>query len=70
MFEKIDKIDQEYSIKLRLPQEKKFLRAVAAFFAHSGDSWFWLAGLFIIWLIAKDDWHAITAFLEIGRAHV
>jgi len=63
MFEKIDKIDQKYSIKLRLPQEKKFLRALAAFFAHSGDSWFWLAGLFIIWLTAKNDWHAISTFL-------
>jgi undecaprenyl-diphosphatase len=35
----------------------------AAFLAHSADSWFWLAGLFIIWLLTCGDWHVRSALL-------
>ena len=63
MIDAILKIDHKLSARLLIPQENKFLRSAAAFFAHSGDSWFWVAGLFIIWLAAKGDWHATSALL-------
>ena len=61
MFEKINEQDQKLSRKFYLPAEQKFLRRVAAFLAHSGDSWFWLAGLFIIWLFTHGKIHTIAA---------
>jgi undecaprenyl-diphosphatase len=61
MFKKIDEIDQKLSQKLRLAQDKKILRAAASFLAHSGDSWFWLAALFIIWIFAKGQTHTLAA---------
>jgi undecaprenyl-diphosphatase len=61
MLKKILDLDQKYSQKLYLPSDRKLLRAAAAFFAHSGDSWFWLAGLFIIWLFSKGQLHTMCA---------
>lgn len=34
--------------------------------AHSGDSWFWVAGLGVIWLISKNGWHYRAAVLIVG----
>jgi undecaprenyl-diphosphatase len=61
MFEKILEFDQKTSSKLVLSSEKKTLRKAASFFAHSGDSWFWLAALFIIWLFSKGILHTYSA---------
>jgi membrane-associated phospholipid phosphatase len=56
-------IDHKLSARLIIPPEKIFSRSAAAFFAHSGDSWFWVAGLFVIWLITKGFWHSFAALL-------
>lgn len=63
MLKKFIEFDEKLSKKLYLPHDKNFLRAAAAFFAHSGDSWFWLAALFIIWLFSKGDLHTNAALL-------
>jgi undecaprenyl-diphosphatase len=63
MFDKINEQDQKFSSRFNLPPEKKFLRRAAAFFAHSGDSWFWLAALFIVWLFSHGRTHTIAALL-------
>jgi membrane-associated phospholipid phosphatase len=65
MIEKMLKIDHEFSQKLRLSENAKIARAIAIFLAHSGDSWFWLAGLLLVWLLCKDEWHTTAAFLAI-----
>jgi len=56
-------LDHKLSERLRIPLENKLLLSAAAFFAHSGDSWFWVAGLFVIWLAKKGMWHSISALL-------
>jgi undecaprenyl-diphosphatase len=63
MFEKINQQDLKISRKMQLPVEQKLLRSMAAFFAHSGDSWFWLAALFIIWLVSHGQTHTTAALL-------
>jgi membrane-associated phospholipid phosphatase len=55
--------DLTISQKMRLPQDAKLARSFAIFFAHSGDSWFWLAALFIIWLLKRNPSHAISALM-------
>ncbi len=61
MIDKFLKLDQKLSGILVLAEDKTLLRAGAAFFAHSGDSWFWLAGLFIIWLFFDGNLHTLSA---------
>ena len=61
MLNKFLEFDHRLSAKMRLPPEQKALRSAAAFFAHSGDSWFWVAGLFLVWLFTKGDWHKHSA---------
>ena len=66
MINKLLETDLHISQKLRLPPEAKLARGLAIFFAHSGDSWFWLAALFLIWLINRSQWHATSAFFAIS----
>ena len=59
---KILEIDQNASRHLLLSENKEYLRKFAAFFAHSGDSWFLEIGLFLIWIFTKGKWHSYSAF--------
>jgi undecaprenyl-diphosphatase len=49
--------------KLRINKDPKWLWALSTFFAHSGDSWYCLGVLLIIWLSTKGIWHQISAAL-------
>jgi undecaprenyl-diphosphatase len=61
MIKELLKADLFISQKLRLPPEAKLARGIAIFFAHSGDSWFWLAALFLIWVINRNPNSAFFA---------
>ena len=50
--------DATASARLRLHQTRGLRYDLSAFLAHSGDSWFWLLGLFILWLWGSRQWHA------------
>jgi len=56
--------DWRWSTRLRLRQDKGLFHWLAAFFAHSGDSWFWVAGLGGVWLISNGQWHHTAAIME------
>jgi len=58
--------DADYSQRLHLIKKNGFPWTITAFLAHSGDSWFWAAGLGIIWLIARGRWHPLAAVLIIS----
>jgi undecaprenyl-diphosphatase len=58
--------DARISKILRVPKEQKFLSIILKIFAHSGDSWFWLAGLFITWIFSEGEWRQRSAFLGVG----
>jgi undecaprenyl-diphosphatase len=59
-------LDRDLSKKLRLRPERRWLWNLSAFLAHSGDSWFWLAALFIIWLVSRQAWHIKAALMATG----
>jgi undecaprenyl-diphosphatase len=49
-------VDNRWTEALRLHAPQRGLRAVAAILAHSGDSWFWGAGLvLLIWRGTPDQ---------------
>ncbi len=58
-------LDNRLSHRMRL-QENQPGWKIVAFLAHSGDSWFWLAGLGIVWLFGSQEWHEKSALLGIG----
>ena len=49
-------IDAQLSSSMRMQPSRHWLWKAAALFAHSGDSWFWLAGLGILWLVSDPTW--------------
>ncbi len=48
--------DAAITKKLRIAEKPGKLRSVAAFFAHSGDSWFWAIGLLLLWMLGNTAW--------------
>lgn len=49
-------LDNRLSNQMRVAEKPGALRAMAVFFAHSGDSWFWAIGLFALWLSGNAFW--------------
>lgn len=58
--------DARLSGALLVPEEKRIFSIILKIFAHSGDSWFWLAGLFLVWLFGEDAWRERALFLAVG----
>jgi undecaprenyl-diphosphatase len=52
----IVELDARLSARLRLAEKPGALRSAAVFLAHSGDSWFWGAGLLLLWLMSDSFW--------------
>ena len=48
--------DAHLSRQMRVAEKPGALRAIAIFFAHSGDSWFWGLALVIVWFFGKPSW--------------
>lgn len=59
-------IDAQFSHKIRIPEDKPGLKYAAAFLAHSGDSWFWGAGLALLWFVGPQSWRPQIALLFLG----
>lgn len=66
MLKKVLLWDEKLTAGLRLTEKQSRFKPAAAFFAHSGDSWFVLIGLFIIWLLTRGQWHRMTALMAGG----
>ncbi|MBN1304465.1 MAG: phosphatase PAP2 family protein [Anaerolineales bacterium] len=68
MLKQILELDTKLSEQLKVSEKPGLLRNIAAFLAHSGDSWFWGAGLIILWLWGNSFWKewAVVFFGGIG----
>ena len=49
-------LDARLSNQMRVAEKPGALRAIAVFFAHSGDSWFWALGLIVLWIVGNSFW--------------
>lgn len=66
-------LDARLSSQLRVAEKPGFLRNIAAFFAHSGDSWFWIPALIIGWFLSNSvwkHWEVVEFFGILGLAGV
>jgi undecaprenyl-diphosphatase len=59
-------IDARWSQRLRVAEKPGLLRTLAAILAHSGDSWFWLLGLIVLWLAGDPYWRQRAQVMAIS----
>jgi undecaprenyl-diphosphatase len=59
--------DARLSAQMRVAERPGVIRTVAVVLAHSGDSWFWWAGLGLLWWLGDTFWRpwALTVLLSI-----
>lgn len=58
--------DAVLSEKLHIPPARLMLHRTAAFLAHSGDGWFWVAFLLIGWLLGPAPWSSTALVFLAG----
>jgi len=58
--------DVLYSQQIRIPEDRPWIKRIAAFWAHSGDSWFWGVALVLLWFVGPRDWRPQIALLFLG----
>lgn len=59
-------MDAQLSSRLRIADSQGMLRTVAIWFAHSGDSWFWLLGLGLYFIFGSEAWYELVFTLIVG----
>jgi undecaprenyl-diphosphatase len=59
-------LDARISERMRIAEQPGALRTLAVILAHSGDSWFWLVGLGLVWLLGADYWKQLALTLIIA----
>jgi len=66
-WKRILELDARLSAQMRVAGRPGVLRSVAIVLAHSGDSWFWWAGLGLLWWLGNSFWRlwALTVLLSI-----
>lgn len=72
-FHSLLELDTKLSNQLRVAEKPGVLRNIAAFFAHSGDSWFWWSALILLWFISNSmwrRWQVVEFFGILGLAGV
>ena len=65
-FDQLLEKDARYSEKARIPDEKVWIKRIAAILAHSGDSWFWGVALVLLWFFGPSEWRPRIALLFLG----
>jgi undecaprenyl-diphosphatase len=58
--------DSALTARLRIAERPGRLKNLAAVLAHSGDSWFWLFGLFLIWWLGSVSWRSRALSLAVA----
>jgi undecaprenyl-diphosphatase len=66
-FSRLLELDAHLSGSMRVAERPGFLRSLCSFLAHSGDSWFWWAGLLLLWWQGGEYWgpRAVTVLVAI-----
>jgi undecaprenyl-diphosphatase len=53
-------------LRLRIAEKPGMVRTLAILFAHSGDSWFWLTGLGLVWWLGQEFWQTRAAMMFVS----
>jgi undecaprenyl-diphosphatase len=66
MLKRIQDLDQRFARSAQEHEQPSFLRALAVVLAHSGDSWFWIIGLGLLWWFGDEGWKQLAVVMLIG----
>ena len=55
-------VDTKWTSRLVLSADAKLLQGVMKFISHSCDSWYWLIGLGLVWLLGEPEMRLQAAF--------
>jgi undecaprenyl-diphosphatase len=66
LIDRFRSLDTRFSYLGRLAERPGPLRSLAAVLAHSGDSWFWLLGLGLLWVLGSDEWKRRAAIMAVA----
>ena len=66
MIQRLLELDAHHSRRLCIAESPGAIRNLAILLAHSGDSWFWLAGLALVWLLGTGFWKTRAVIMGIG----
>ena len=64
--DKILRLDAELSQSISIAEKRGSLRRLAIIFAHSGDSWFWILGLGLLWWLGSGVWQTMAITMLVG----
>lgn len=66
MLQRIQDLDDRFARSSQNTEYPTFIRAIAVLLAHSGDSWFWLIGLGLLWWFGTEYWNRLALIMVIG----
>ncbi|UCD40678.1 MAG: phosphatase PAP2 family protein [Chloroflexota bacterium] len=66
MLRRIQELDERFAGASRTSEQTSLIRALAVVLAHSGDSWFWLVGLGLLWWRGPEEWKQLALVMIIG----
>jgi undecaprenyl-diphosphatase len=66
MLRRIQELDDRFAGASQARPRPNFLRALAIVLAHSGDSWFWLIGLGLLWWLGSGEWQDLALVMIIS----
>ena len=66
MLQRIQDLDERFTKSTQAQDQPGFVRALAILLAHSGDSWFWILGLGIVWWFGDAYWKRLAVVMLIG----
>jgi undecaprenyl-diphosphatase len=68
MRQRFQNLDDRIAALSQTVSQFSFLRVPAILLAHSGDSWFWLIGLGVLWWQGSDYWKRLALIMIAGIA--
>jgi len=66
MLQRIQDLDERFTKSTQAQDQPGFVRALAVLLAHSGDSWFWILGLGVVWWFGDAYWKWLAVVMLIG----
>jgi undecaprenyl-diphosphatase len=60
---KLTKLDASLSAQLRIAEKPGLLRYAAILLAHSGDSWFWIAAILLVFFLGNQYWKSLASLM-------
>ena len=68
MRQRIQALDNRFAGLSSYVEHSKIIRILAAVTAHSGDSWFWLIGLGLVWWFGNEYWKYLALVMGVSIA--